>query len=827
MNKFKLTIPVFILLLGYSLSFAQYSLTGKITDVNANLPVSGVELFNDVTKTIVVSNQDGTYLFEDLPPGNHVFTTFSTSFSTATFPINIESNTVHNIQLEKWSIELTSVEVAAMRQELFAIKRLKDIEGTSIYAGKKTEVVVLDLVSGNLAANNGRQVYAQVSGLNIYEGNDGGLQLNIGGRGLDPNRTSNFNTRQNGYDISADVLGYPENYYTPPSEAISEIRILRGAGSLQYGTQFGGLIDFKIRKIPSFKKWQLRSNQTLGSFQAFHSFTSLGVNLGRLKLNSFYNFKQGNGYRANSNYNAHNLFLSADYSLGKRTDIGLEFTYFTYLAKQAGGLTDLQFGVDPSISIRERNWFAVDWKLYNLNLVHRLNKQQRLSFSLFGLDAGRKSVGFRGNPVNLNENPITALDERDATGNYISPRDLIVGRFNNYGTETKLLTKYTFLKKNLVLLIGAKFYTSNNAAIQGPGTQGSDADFSLQTSLFPDYSNQSNFNFPNLNTALFLENIFYVSDKLSITPGVRWEYINTKSNGKYNQVLFDNAGNPIANNLIEEEKVLGRQFTLLGIGINYKASKKVNLIGNISQNYKSVTFSDIRVVSPGFIVDPDIKDEKGFTADFGINGQINNYLAYDFTIYTVLYNDRIGIVLDQRANRVRKNIGTAIIGGNEAVLNFNADRLLTPGERKYKLKFFLNNAFTFSEYLASEENNVVGKKVEFIPTINLKSGIEGGFKNWNASLQFTYISRQFTDVQNSPKANEGDARSGIIGEIPAYHIMDFTTSYKFKFLKLEGGINNLLNRSYFTRRATGYPGPGIIPSEKRSFFVTLSVTLDK
>jgi Fe(3+) dicitrate transport protein len=27
---------------------------------------------------------------------------------------------------------------------------------------------------------------------------------------------------------------------------------------------------------------------------------------------------------------------------------------------------------------------------------------------------------------------------------------------------------------------------------------------------------------------------------------------------------------------------------------------------------------------------------------------------------------------------------------------------------------------------------------------------------------------------------------------------------------------------YFTRRATGYPGPGIIPSDARSFFVTLS-----
>ena len=43
-------------------------------------------------------------------------------------------------------------------------------------------------------------------GLNIFQNDDAGLQLNIGGRGLDPNRTSNFNTRQNGYDISAATL---------------------------------------------------------------------------------------------------------------------------------------------------------------------------------------------------------------------------------------------------------------------------------------------------------------------------------------------------------------------------------------------------------------------------------------------------------------------------------------------------------------------------------------------------------------------------------------------------------------------------------------------
>ena len=40
-------------------------------------------------------------------------------------------------------------------------------------------------------------------------------------------------------------------------------------------------------------------------------------------------------------------------------------------------------------------------------------------------------------------------------------------------------------------------------------------------------------------------------------------------------------------------------------------------------------------------------------------------------------------------------------------------------------------------------------------------------------------------------------------------------------MKLETGINNVLDKVYFTRRATGYPGPGIIPSISRNWYVTL------
>ena len=96
--------------------------------------------------------------------------------------------------------------VRANKKKIFQIKRMQDYEGTSVFAGKKRSIL-LDLSMANLASNNARQIYNQIPGLNIYQNDDAGLQLNIGGRGLNPNRTSNFNTRQNGYDISADALG--------------------------------------------------------------------------------------------------------------------------------------------------------------------------------------------------------------------------------------------------------------------------------------------------------------------------------------------------------------------------------------------------------------------------------------------------------------------------------------------------------------------------------------------------------------------------------------------------------------------------------------------
>ena len=402
------------------------------------------------------------------------------------------------------------------------------------------------------------------------------------------------------------------------------------------------------------KKIELKSRQTIGSFNLFTSFNSLSGTLGKFSYYTYFNYKRGDGFRPNSFFTSKNIFTNLNYQVSDKTKLSLDYTYLNYLAAQAGGLTDTQVRIDPNFSNRNRNWFQVNWNLFALKMEYKFSPSSDLSFSLFGLDAARNAIGFRGDPRFLNSNPITEIDEQDINGNYILPRDLIKGDFNNWGVEARFLKRYKISDKDAVFLFGSKFYRANNVAIQGAGSVETHADFSIANDLYTDYPNQSQFDFPNLNISVFGEHIFYLTNKLSVTPGFRFEYIKTESAGTYTQVNYDNAGNAIFREELEDNRTLDRQFYLLGLGLSYDQSDHLELYVNISENYRSVTFSDIRTVNPTFRIDPNIRDESGFTSDFGLRGKWRETISYDIGGFGLLYDNRIGIILDNRANRVRK-----------------------------------------------------------------------------------------------------------------------------------------------------------------------------
>jgi len=799
----------------------------KVVDAETQQPISSVEVYTKGGDIVGMTNDSGTISLSSLKKDKKYRLVFF-EYNYKTLELDVPSNTTNiTVKMQPLGDVLSEVVLSYKKKQAFGLTTLKSVEGTHIYAGKKSEVVLLDQDLGNKATNNARQIYAKVAGLNIYDSNDGGLQLSIGGRGLDPNRTANFNTRQNDYDISADVLGYPESYYTPPTEGLEQIQVIRGAASLQYGTQFGGLINFVTKKPNPKKQLEITNRSTIGSFDLFTNFTSVSGTTGKLSYYGYYNYKQGDSFRPNSGFDSKNVFAHLGYEFNDDTKIEAEFTHLNYLAQQAGGLSDVQFLEDPRQSYRTRNWFAVDWNLFNVKLIHEFSDHVNATLSFFALDASRKAIGFRTNPLDENANIFEVdSDEVDEFGNFDFERDLLVGTFQNFGAEARVLTKYTLKEQPAVLLLGAKFYKADNTAQQGPGSKGIDADFSFRTNEFPAYPNQNKFEYPNMNISFFGENIFNITDHLSITPGFRFEYIKTESQGSFLNRANLQGSNPVIS-FIPDNNQLERNFILLGVGVSYKPEPYFETYFNFSQNYRSVTFSDIRTVNPSFAVDPNIQDETGFTADLGVRGTLDKTISYDVNVFSLLYDNRIGQVFTTeppfRAQWVRGNIGKALIVGLESLVQWNIKESFFEEYDNLKLDVFSNLALTTSEYSSSIRASVDGNKVEFIPEINLKTGVSFGYKNLLTSIQYSYLSEQFTDATNSEyDPNNGDR---VDGAIPAYDIFDFSASYTFtKNIKLELGVNNFLNNSYFTRRATGYPGPGIIPSAPRNWYTTLQFT---
>lgn len=711
-----------------------------------------------------------------------------------------DQDVVQDLAVANSAFDMGSIQIL---EHANSVNWMRNVDGMGIYAARKCELINLDQVTANLATNNARQIFNRVAGLNIWENDGGGLQLGIGGRGLSPNRSSNFNTRQNGYDIAADALGYPESYYSPPMEALRRIEVVRGAASLQFGTQFGGMVNFIFKEGPKDKKLEFTTRQTGGSYGFFGSFNSIGGTVGKLNYYAFYQGKRGNGWRENAGFQQHTAFGSVKWQVTKRLRIGGEYTYMHYVAQQPGGLTDAMFGRDPRQSIRDRNWFQVNWNLAALTADVDLGSHTQLNMRTFGLHAKRDALGFLG-----------AINRLDPGGN----RDLITGNFDNFGNETRLMHKYDLMQRPAALLVGTRYYQGHTTNDQGAANAGNGPDFQL---LHPALPEQSAYVFPSRNFAAFAEQVFYLTSRWTASPGIRYEYIHTASMGSYTLRNTDLAGNVIYEARIADQQQRNRSVWLAGLGTAYKPSDRLELYGNLSRNYRAITFNDMRVVNPNFQINPNLRDEKGYNADLGFRGGVGNWLEFDLSAFYLRYRDRIGQVLmtdtlTYRYYRYRTNVADSRNLGVECFAEADVLKLLKVNAPATRLAIFGNFAWINAKYVRSKEAAFDGKWVELVPPVNLKTGVSYRHKSLKASLQWSYVAGQYSDATNavsSPNAVEGF--------IPAYHVLDASAGYTWKWFTLEGSCNNALNHMYFTRRAAAYPGPGIIPSDGRSFFLTL------
>jgi Fe(3+) dicitrate transport protein len=669
-----------------------------------------------------------------------------------------------------------------------------------IYSGKKTEVILLDSLDANTAQNNPRQVLGRVPGANYSETEGAGFPSNgIGFRGLNPSQSIETNTRQNGYNITADLFGYPESYYLPPLEAVERIEVTRGSSSLQFGSQFGGVINYVMKKGNPNKPFELNTQQTGGSYGLFSSYNSIGGQLGKLNYFGFTQYKRSEGWRPNSYLKQLTGFGGLEYKASDRLKFGLEYSVLRNQIQMAGGLSDAQYQADGRASFRGRNWISSPWNIITGKAEYKIAEHSFIALTS-AVNISKRSLVWRnedGGPA--------SLDELDPLTNEYVNREVENETFKNNTTELRFFTKYNSGKVEGSLAAGLRgYYGKLHRQGGGQGTTGTGYDFTL---LNPQY--EYDLNFTTSNIAPFIENTFKFG-RLSLTPGFRYEYIQSKVKG-YNPSKANEE-------ILQSDYSKSRSFLLAGLGIQYNINYSNNLYGNITQAYRPIDYSSLTPLGSIVQVNPDLKDSKGYNIDAGIRGIFKTYFNYDLSLFYLKYNDRIGIIEKTDANGAaypfRTNIANSSHRGIESYIELNAVKLFSPSTRTFSVSVFNSLALIDAKYSSGEYK---GNSVEYAPKIINRSGLTGRYKNLSATYLLSYTAKSYGDAQNNVKPSE-DAVSGLI---PAYTIMDLSITLKVGRYNLKAGSNNLANKQYFTKRTDEYPGPGIIPSIGRTFYLGL------
>ncbi|MBS1511281.1 MAG: TonB-dependent receptor [Bacteroidetes bacterium] len=684
---------------------------------------------------------------------------------------------------------------------------LPDSKGTVIYAGKRTNLLQLSNNTAGVQLNNGRTVLARIPGLTLWEMDGAGTQMNIGTRGTDAHRSIEMNMRQNGYNTNSDIFGYPENHYTVPMQAIEEIQLVRGSAALQFGPQFGGMLNYTLKQGDSTKPVAVETEQTVGSNNLFNSYNAVGGTVGKWNYYTFYDYRHGDGWRNNAQFDYHSYYAHIGYQVNAKMNIAAEFSRMEYVQQIAGGLTDAQFKANPTQSERARNYFQPVINIPALLFKYNINANTKLETTVHSVTGQRNSVQFI-NAGNIADTVNTAL------GTY-NPRQVDRDYYKGITAEARLLHQYTMGKNAQAFSAGIRYFTELTKRRQkGVGTTAGDFDLSLTKPYGIDL------HLTTTNYAMFAENIFRLSSKLSVTPGVRYEIIKTNLDG-----VINNASTAVAYRST-------RNFPLFGTGIQYQLSAATQLYGNISQAYRPYLYANITPADRLDKIDPALKDSKGYDIDLGWRGRAKNILQFEVNAFYLYYGNKIGLVSQTPAGGgnpylFTTNIGNAVIKGVEAFGELSLMKWFAPDVTQVDVKVFNSLAYNDAHYKSGMINqagvnkSIAGNDVENAPAWVNKCGVKLLLKNFNIELQHTYTSKTYNDAFNTEFSS-----NGVIGVVPAWHVMDVTANFNLnKRYHIAAGINNLTNEKYFNRRITMYPGPGILPADGRTFNISFGVKL--
>nr|WP_314615662.1 TonB-dependent Fe(3+) dicitrate receptor FecA [uncultured Pseudomonas sp.] len=621
-------------------------------------------------------------------------------------------------------------------------------------------------------ATTAREVLNRIPGVNAPDNNGTGshdLALNFGIRGLNPRLASRSTVLMDGIPVPFAPYGQPQLSLAPISMGnMDAVDVVRGGGAVRYGPQnVGGIVNFVTRAIPqqaTFKAAMQNQVSPSSSQDGLKNSANLlvgGTNDNGLGGALLYSGVRGGDWREHSDTQIDDLILKGKLQLDEANSLHAMAQYYEGEAQMPGGLSSAAFDADPYQSTRLNDKFWGRRTLFNFGYEHKQDERQ-FSVNSFFTKTLRSGYLDQGNFVSL------------------SPREYWVR-----GIETRFSQGLALGESWHELGIGYRYVNEAGHELR--------------------YREPVNGNLPTTasrndrDTRGSTEaHAIYLDDRIdigrwTITPGVRYEMIDSEQSNKLNGQRYQGSYNT----------------ALPALNVMYHLTDSWNLYANTEGSFGSVQYSQM----PNRVSSGEVKPEKARTWEVGtrydsgdLQAEIGAFLInFDNQYESNQTNDSVIARGETRHQGIETSVRYALDGLSPALAGFD-----------------VHASYAFVDATIREDGPNKGNQVPFSSRHKGNLGVGYTEGPWQLNLDGSFQSSQYADNANT----SAESADGSTGRIPGYMLVSTRAGYDFgpqlSNLKVAVGVKNLFNREYYTRSFDDN-NKGKYVGEPRTLYVQTSV----
>jgi Fe(3+) dicitrate transport protein len=628
-----------------------------------------------------------------------------------------------------------------------------------------------------------------------------GRRSAIGVRGAPARRSRKTLLLEDGTPINFSAYLDPSSHYTPPMERLESVDVLKGAGHVLHGPLNNhGIVNFRNKRATTAPQTDIEI--AFGNLDTFKRHLMHRRTEGDVGLVFSYTGANADGSFDVEGFQYDDLYVSADWDLNERHDLGASLTWFRERSNyDESNLTPQEYALAPRTKLgrfgQEYNTFALNYFKADLSHDFRISDTLSLSTRLFATDADRPRFTVEPDEIEVDALPLIELSDPDlefipgVQGEMIS-RDR---QYRTYGLETRMEARRpTSGSSSHTLQWGLRFERHFLDDLRHAGEPGEILRESRRGPLTRDEAYQAT------AVSAFFQDAIRRGDWL-LTPGLRLEEYEVN---KVRQVLPLDPG-PHAPRQEDSNFLLLPSFSVLYEGLGETAQ----VFANLARGYTPA----FARTAEGFPLQP----ETGINSQLGLRSAVAA-LSFEAAVFYNRIEDTI-VQLPFTSNDMNiylnsadsRSYGVDIGGRLESAVSSTAYLVYAQAAWNY----------TRAEFTEDYQGaGIKGKRVPEVPLHagSLTLGVQG-----SGGLQFSVTASHsgafFTDPLNTRTltlANEdrepvgpGDEleirEPAVLGRVPGYTLysasLNFSPAGSRYTLWLQG--RNLADKLYITDLENG------------------------